>query len=80
MRELERVGYETLRTAGSHGAFDVVAFRAQDARFIQIKRGRGITAIEREKLEQTEVPASCTREVWHWTKQGGRWAHNVEVI
>lgn len=37
MKDLNEQGYDTLRTAGSHGAFDVVAFNSDCVIFIQCK-------------------------------------------
>jgi hypothetical protein len=37
MKDLNEQGFTTLRTAGSHGAFDVVAFSRECVMFIQCK-------------------------------------------
>ena len=66
MRVLERAGYETLRTAGSHGLFDVVAFSSVNVRCVQVKGNNYVSALEREKLELLRLPDNCTKEIWRW--------------
>lgn len=79
MKILERAGYTVTRTAGSHGPFDVIAWRRTDCRYCQVKIGE-TTKLEREKVQIQELPDCCTRELWTWTKQGNRWLHRVEIF
>lgn len=66
-RVLEAAGYETVRTAGSHGVADVIAWNGIAVRFIQVKRGVGrMSPAEREAFLAVPVPACATREYWRW--------------
>jgi len=64
MRLLEADGYKTLRSAGSHGLYDIVAWKEDDVRFIQAKHKPYVTRKEIEKIEKDVMPAKCRREIW----------------
>lgn len=67
-RILESAGYETIRTAGSHGPVDVIAFGVPSSvRFVQVKSGSG--RISPQGLEallaiRDTLPNGCSVEVW----------------
>lgn len=49
IKELETAGYAAMRTAGSHGLFDVIAIRPPSiVRLIQVKRGKTESAVRRD--------------------------------
>jgi len=70
--QLEAVGYETMRTAGSHGLFDVIGYGATGVRCIQVKRAkqdqdwRPEYEQAKEKLESLPDITGVSREVWVW--------------
>src|SRR5262249_57305842 len=65
MRLLERCGYVCMRSAGSHGAFDVIAIGPRDVRLIQCKAGAAtLSPIEREQLAALRVPPNTSVECW----------------
>lgn len=65
MRILENCGYECIRSAGSHGMFDVIAWNKSGVRFIQIKLDCKPTLAELEGLQECRsIPAGCTVELW----------------
>lgn len=68
IRELERVGYTAVRTAGSHGPVDVIAWTPTHTRFIQCKRTKqgGSYNSEREQLRGYPCPPNTTLELWVW--------------
>lgn len=68
MKMLDAKGYITLRTAGSHGAFDVIAIGPHDTLCIQVKRGRpaAISPLEEERLRELKVPEGVYKQVWLW--------------
>ncbi len=71
---LEKAGYIAVRTAGSHGAFDVVAVNALGFRLIQCKREQGEPGsydIDREKIQQLQLPRNATGELWVWRDRQG---------
>ena len=77
MKQLEAVGYEAMRTAGSHGIFDVIA-TGPTVRFIQIKRIKQENSwkseyeAEVEKIKQLNKPAGAiTYEYWVWRDYKG---------
>lgn len=66
-RILEAAGYTTVRTAGSHGPADVIAWDLMRVRFVQVKRGVArMSPLEREAFEAVPVPANGTREYWRF--------------
>jgi Holliday junction resolvase len=66
MRMLEALGFYCLRSAGSHGPIDVLAFDAVSIRAIQVKTGdhAACSPAEREALKLLPLPACASREVW----------------
>ena len=64
---LEAAGYTVVRSAGSRGPADLVAWNAQGWRLIQVKRGRdGISPLDRETFAQLPVPSGTLKEVWRY--------------
>jgi hypothetical protein len=62
---LRAVGFYVVRAAGSHGAFDLVAFNAHSIRLISTKRGGAtLSPTERAALLAIPVPPNATREYW----------------
>lgn len=67
---LEKFGFKTLRTAGSHGFTDVIAVGKNVVRFIQCKvtKSQKISfaayADDIEKIINTPSPENTTRELW----------------
>ena len=74
-QELERVGYTTLRSAGSKGAIDIVAWNHNGVRFIQLKRTKSYYQREyeqdKEQLQELPTPPNTTREIWVWRDNVG---------
>ena len=69
-RLLEAQGYTTMRMAGSHGPFDVIAFGSRDIRAIQVKTGAPATVspAELEAMSLVSVPDNVAKQVWLWDK------------
>ena len=66
-RLLEGAGFMCVRSAGSKGAVDLVAFDRVSLKFLQVKAGRGrLTPAERATFELLPVPVNVTKEVWFW--------------
>jgi len=68
---LEEAGWLVIRSAGSKGAFDLVAIGGWGTRLIQVKN-RPATKVEIRELEQAarSVPESVRVEMW--VRQGAR--------
>lgn len=64
MKLLEDVGYTAVRTAGSHGPVDVIAWDWGSVRLIQVKAGRPPGPEEREVLARLPRPPGCIVECW----------------
>ena len=75
MRELERLGYLSLRQAGSHSPFDVIGFLTKEGteqpliRAIQVKAGGSPTKKARAELRKLFLPAVIQKEIWHYPKR-----------
>lgn len=76
---LECAGYRCIRSAGSHGMWDIHAYSKVGARYIQVKTNGHITDVEREKLELFEdLPPGSTKELWiFWD---GKQVPTIEII
>lgn len=71
-KHLEALGYVCMRSAGSKGAFDIVAIARDGVRFIQVKYGLKYPGqAEIDKLGAVPVPSNCSRELWYY-KTGTR--------
>lgn len=84
-KKLEKEGYTVLRTAGSHGPFDLIAYTDDDSnpvRFIQVKTTKSesvkdqlLNAGKDTSLELSGGDPSAwptyTQELY--VKQGGKW-------
>jgi len=67
-RVLEAAGYVTLRTAGSHGAVDVIGISASDIVLVQVKSGPSRPPVRVfEELREMKRPVN-TRVLLHWWK------------
>jgi len=75
-KELEEQGYTVIRSSGSHGAFDLVAFDFNHFRLIQVKAKKVFSRKEREieikKLGEysKKVPHNARIELWIKLKTG----------
>lgn len=68
-KELEERGYTVIRAAGSHGPFDLIAWKENEVRAIQVKR----TADPKQSfgreiffLNGVPVPEGWVKELWIW--------------
>lgn len=81
-RELEVEGWTTVRAAGSKGAVDIVAWRAERVRFLQIKTFQdrpGSYAKDITQLETLELPPSATSELWIRKYRAREWLKKIVV-
>lgn len=67
-RALEAAGYETARTAGSHGPWDVAGFSAGGVVLVQVKFNCKPTPAEIEQFQMYPVPPGTTKLVHQWRK------------
>jgi hypothetical protein len=66
-RLLEAAGFVVVRSAGSKGPADLIAFDALGFRLISVKAaGRYVSARERQALRQLPRPSNMTIEVWRF--------------
>jgi len=77
MEQLETVGYNAMRTAGSHGTYDVIAEGPTGIRLIQIKRvkkggnWKNEYEIAKEQMEDKARIPCISREIWVWEDNTG---------
>ncbi len=62
-RQLQTEGYVVIRSAGSKGPVDLVAFNRSSVRLIQVVKGR-IPSSKLQALKRLPVPKGCRLEVW----------------
>jgi len=74
-KALEQQGWTVIRAAGSHGPYDLIAFKeGQRVRCIQIKATKvaaGIRLLERrfsDQFEENAPEGAFERELWTWHK------------
>lgn len=72
MVELTKLGYACCRSAASLGAFDVIAVRADQVLFIQVKTGLEpwVPPAERRAMLAVPMPANCYRLIWKYYPGG----------
>lgn len=72
---LEEDGAVVCRSAGSHGAFDLIAIYPNQIRLIQLKRVKGdVIPTFKEDLDRmrsVKCPEFCTRELMIWQDKKG---------
>ena len=69
---LRQRGYSVVRSAGSHGAIDLVALNEREILLIQVKlRGQAIGAAL-DKLSAVPGPRCARRQVWVYHPASGR--------
>ncbi|RKX60270.1 MAG: hypothetical protein DRP29_03015 [Thermodesulfobacteriota bacterium] len=68
---LEEHGYEVIRSAGSHGRWDLVAIKDRIVRLIQVKKGK----VQKHKvinlMPLLAQPALLIKEAWFYIPRGG---------
>lgn len=68
--ELERNGYITVRTAGSHGAVDVLGFKQGEIVMVQCKLTGKLGPAERTKVYGLAAMVGAVPLVARWHKDG----------
>lgn len=85
--ELEIKGYTVLRTAGSHGIYDIIAVNeanpTEPVRCIQVKRVATLVGAKRIVAKYQFPPMqsgfqSYRQELWVWVDRKG-WLHDLEA-
>lgn len=68
MQYLEALGYYCIRSAGSHGLFDVIALPARGGPVlaIQVKSNSWPRPLEREQIAELETGPVVQKELWRW--------------
>lgn len=56
IRDFGRCGYQCMRSAGSHGPFDIIAWNSSALVFIQVKAGGDLSPAELEILRAIPTP------------------------
>lgn len=75
---LEAKGYTVIRSAGSKGAFDLLAFNPMHVKAIQVKASKENLTQAVKKMALTKTPVSWSKEIWVREK-GGVWKYNVVI-
>jgi Holliday junction resolvase len=62
---LTTAGYYCIRSAGSHGFWDIIALSKTGIRLIQCKTNGHYNAIDIEKIQEfKDYPPGCSKELW----------------
>lgn len=75
--ELRKAGYLVVRSAGSLGAFDLIAINEKEIRLLQIKATNAATPLsglyhsEMDELAKVTHPPNATIEFWCWRRRDG---------
>lgn len=65
IRLLQKAGYDCIRSAGSHGTWDIIAYNSNGIRFIQVKTNDCVTALDLESIQEfNNIPPNSTKELW----------------
>ena len=68
---LEEHGYEVIRSAGSHGRWDLVAVKDKIVRLIQVKKGKVQKHKIKDLMPLLAKPAVVSREAWFYIPRKG---------
>lgn len=79
MAILEALGYQCLRTAGSHGMWDVVAIGRDDIRLIQVKLNCKPTPDELKAIRALLVLPSIRKQLWFF-KSGKKQTVDIQTL
>ena len=63
-RRLRQQGYTVVRSAGSHGPVDLVAWNGEETRLIQVKANRADALAAAKELKGMTWPPASRVEVW----------------
>jgi len=70
LKELEKEGFFSIRSAGSHSKFDIVAINKNEIRLIQLKSVRTKYYSFKKEIEELKkfnnYPKNTTIELWVW--------------
>jgi len=79
MQDLEGAGYQCLRTAGSHGMWDVIAIGPHDIRLIQVKLNCKPSPAELQAIRAFRVIPGILKQLWIF-KSGQKKPIDVQTI
>ncbi len=80
METLRKDGFHALRSAGSHGAVDVIAAKAGKILLIQVKSGKArIKKDELKELVRWAEAFDGEGQVWHFRGRGNTQKRRVYV-
>jgi len=68
---LEEHGYEVIRSAGSHGRWDLVAVKDGIVRLIQVKRGKFQRYKVKDLFPLLATPCVLSKEAWFYIPRRG---------
>ena len=71
-KDLEANGYIVFRTAGSHGAADLIAFKHSEILLVQCKTNGTLGPAERTELYGLAQLVHATALMARWIKEGNR--------
>lgn len=93
IKYLELTGWICIRSAGSLGMFDLLAFHPKIpfVRCIQVKSNRNAPKEEKEAIEKIQLPFNFTKEIWiihdyeempeiHYVENAQNQPHNLEDL
>lgn len=81
MRWLEKQGYTTFRSAGSHGLWDVIAYNEYNYLLVQVKYECEPTPAEVEQMILEPAPGNTAKVVHIWKKNArGPWQRSVASL
>jgi len=69
---LRQRGYSVVRSAGSHGAIDLVALNERELLLIQVKQSGQPIGAALNKLSEVPGPRCTRRQVWVYHRARGR--------
>ena len=70
-KELEAKGFYVVRSAGSHGAADLVGLCSDGLILVQVGTYGSKGKEDYEKLRKVPAPSGTIREVWLWVSRVG---------
>jgi len=75
-KKFEADGCYVMRSAGSHGPFDLAVFYPDRIRLVQVKVLG--SPVDKDELKAIEVPECCTKEIWFKVPRRGFYGEVLE--
>jgi len=81
IKNFEEMGCTAIRSAGSHGLTDVIAWDTRSIWYIQVKSGTSrMSPADIESFKEMACPPNGIKQIHQYVKREGRWELMVKDV